>query len=69
MDKIYQGDIKIGTFTEKAKKILKKIFAVILILIIVFSPYLLIIDFKRYAVVVLFVWMFSVVYFLFIKEK
>ena len=39
------------------------------ILLVFFSPFLLLVDFARYIPVVLTVWMLSVVYFVFIKSR
>ncbi|MEN8153653.1 MAG: hypothetical protein ABFR75_06485 [Acidobacteriota bacterium] len=51
------------------KKILQKAAVLFAILILIFVPFLLIIDFDRYLPVVLFVWVISVAYFIFIKKK
>jgi hypothetical protein len=59
-------------YSEKLKKIfkmLKKALALIVIIIILFSPYLLVVDFKRYAPFVAFVWILSVVYYIFIRKR
>lgn len=51
------------------KKIIIKILAVIIIAVLIFIPFLLVIDFDRYLPIALFVWMLSVSYFLFVKNK
>jgi len=51
------------------KKIITKILAVIVIAILIFTPFLLMIDFDRYLPIAVFVWMLSVSYFLFVKNK
>jgi len=53
----------------KFKNFFKKLSAILVILLIVFSPYFLIIDFRRYAPVVLIVWVLSIVYYIFVKKK
>ncbi|MCK4765193.1 MAG: hypothetical protein KAW12_23540 [Candidatus Aminicenantes bacterium] len=48
---------------------IKKISAVILILVIIFSPYLLIVDLKRYSPIVVMIWLLSIVYYIFVLRK
>ena len=50
-------------------KKLKQIFAVLTIIVILATPYLLVVDMKRFAPVVALVWMYSVIYYIFIKRK
>jgi len=51
------------------KKFAKKALAIAVILLVLFSPFLLLVDFARYIPVVLTVWMLSAVYFVFIKSR
>ena len=51
------------------KKILVKLFAVLAIIIIIVSPYFLIIDFSKYSPLVLSVWLICAAYFVFIKSR
>lgn len=51
------------------KNFLLKGFAIILILIILISPYLLIIDFARYSPIILSVWLMSAAYYVFVKSR
>ncbi len=51
------------------KKIFLKFFVAITSITLVFSPFLLLIDLNRFLPIVLFIWMLSVSYFLFIKLK
>ncbi|UCH93210.1 MAG: hypothetical protein JSV88_23400 [Candidatus Aminicenantes bacterium] len=51
------------------KKIFLRIIIFAVILVVVFCPYLLIIDFKKYSPVVLIVWIVSVAYYLWIKRR
>jgi hypothetical protein len=51
------------------KKIFLKGFAIVLILIILVSPYLLIIDFARYSPIILTVWLMSAAYYVFVKSR
>jgi hypothetical protein len=51
------------------KKFAKKALAIMVILLVLFSPFLLLVDFARYIPVVLTVWMLSAVYFVFIKSR
>jgi hypothetical protein len=43
--------------------------AVIVILVMIFSPYLLILDFEKYSPFVVTVWVLSTLYYLFVKSK
>jgi hypothetical protein len=47
----------------------KKILAIVLILVVLLSPFLLLIDFDRFIPVVLTVWLLSAAYFIFIKSR
>jgi hypothetical protein len=51
------------------KKFAKKVLAITVILLVLFSPFLLLVDFARYIPVVLTVWLLSAVYFVFIKSR
>ena len=51
------------------KKIFIRIVVVATIIVLIATPYLLVIDIKRFTPVVLLVWIFSLTYFLFIKKK
>jgi uncharacterized membrane protein YkgB len=51
------------------KRILARISVALVIVILVFSPYFLIIDFERSAPFVLLVWLLSFTYFLFLKRR
>jgi hypothetical protein len=53
----------------KVKKIFLKIMAIIVIMVLVFSPYLLILDFEEYSPFVVTVWVLSAVYYMFVKSK
>lgn len=53
----------------KVKKIFLKILAVVVIIVLVFSPYLLILDFEKYSPFVVTVWVISVLYYLFVRSK
>lgn len=53
----------------QVKKMFLKIMAVIVIIVLVFSPYLLILDFKEYSPFVVTVWVLSAVYYMFVKSK
>ena len=57
------------TFWLKLKKIFINISAIALILVLIFSPYLLIVDFKEYSPFVITVWILSAVYYMFIKGR
>jgi len=48
--------------------LVKKILAIVLILVVLLSPFLLLIDFDRFIPVVLTVWLLSAAYFIFIKS-
>ena len=51
------------------KKFAKKVLAIAVILLVLFSPFLLLVDFAKYIPVVLTVWLLSAVYFVFIKSR
>ena len=51
------------------KKLFKRISAIAVILIVLFSPFLLLLDFNKFVPVVLTVWLLSAVYFIFIKSR
>jgi len=51
------------------KKIFLKIIVAAVSIILIFSPFLLLIDLNRFLPIVVFIWMLSVSYFLFIKQK
>jgi hypothetical protein len=51
------------------KKYIMRIIAVIVILVIVLSPYLLIIDFERNAPFVVMVWIISIAYYLLVRKR
>lgn len=51
------------------KRFLMKVFAVITIMVLIFSPYLLVLDFKKYLPFVTTVWIISIAYFLFVKVR
>jgi hypothetical protein len=53
----------------KVKKILVSITAIVVILVMIFSPYLLILDFQKYSPFVVTVWVLSALYYLFVKSK
>lgn len=53
----------------KNKKSFRMIFAVVVIGMLVFSPFLLVIDYKRFGPFVLLFWVMSIAYFLFLKKK
>ena len=53
----------------KVKKIFVKIMAVVVIIVMVFSPYLLILDFEKYSPFVVTVWVLSALYYLFVRSK
>lgn len=54
---------------KELKKLFVKIFAIIVILIIIASPFLLIIDMKKYSPFVFLVWLLSIASFIFKKKK
>ena len=47
----------------------KKALAVAAIMLVFFTPFLLLVDFARYVPVVLTVWLLSAVYFVFVKSR
>ena len=51
------------------KKILLRILVALLAIVLIIAPFLLLINFERFLPFVLFVWMLSVSYFIFIKAK
>jgi hypothetical protein len=51
------------------KKLVKKTSAVAAILLIFFSPFLLLIDFEKFVPLVLTIWLLSAVYFVFVKSR
>ena len=51
------------------KKILVTVFIFAAIGAIIFSPYLLVIDFVKYSPVVLIIWILSIAYYLWIKRR
>jgi hypothetical protein len=51
------------------KTIIKRLLVALVILVLVFSPYLLIIDFNRYAPFVFLVWIVSIAYYLLMKRE
>ncbi len=57
------------TGSEKVKKIFIKVLAVVVILVLIFSPYLLIVDMEEYSPFVVTVWIISAAYYMFVKSK
>jgi len=53
---------------KRILKVIFRVFTVIIILVIVFCPFLLIIDFQRYTPVVLLVWVLSIAYYIFSRR-
>ncbi len=51
------------------KKIFIKILAIIAIIIIIISPYFLIINFAKYSPFILSVWLICAAYFVFVKSR
>jgi len=51
------------------KKLVKKVSALAVICLIVFCPFLLLIDFEKFIPLVLTIWLLSAVYFIFIKSR
>ncbi len=51
------------------KKIIGRVAAAMGIMVILFSPLLLIVDYKRYLSLVMLIWFTSVIYYLWIKRK
>ena len=51
------------------KKTIKKVLAVIAILVIFFSPFLLLVDFEKFSPFVALVWIVCIAYFIFIKGR
>ena len=63
------ADEKKITGLEKVKKGFIKELAVVVILVLIFSPYLLIPDLKKYSPFVVTVWIISAAYYMFVKSK
>lgn len=63
------GEPVMTRLTLRLKTFLKKISAVGLILLIVLSPFFLIIDFVSYSPLVLTVWLLSAAYYVFVKSR
>ena len=51
------------------KKIIVRVLVFIAIVVLIFSPYLLVIDFKRFSPVLLLIWFVSIAYFLMMKRR
>jgi len=51
------------------KKTIKRIAAVAIIFLVLFSPFLLLLDFQKFTPFVLTVWLLSAVYFVFVKDR
>ena len=51
------------------KKIFLRILVFIAVVVIIMSPYLLVIDFKKYSPIVLIIWFVSVAYYLLLKRR
>ncbi len=51
------------------KKIVLRVIAVIVIVAIILSPYLLVIDFKRFSPFVFMIWLLSVAYWLLMRRR
>lgn len=51
------------------KKIFLRVIIFVAIVAIIFSPYLLAIDFVKYSPVVLIIWILSIAYYLWIKRR
>jgi general stress protein CsbA len=49
--------------------LMKRILAVAVMLVVLLSPFLLLVDFDRFIPVVLTVWLLSAAYFVFIKSR
>jgi hypothetical protein len=56
-------------FFKIVKQIILKIFAVLLIILVLISPYFLLIDFKTFSPLVLTVWLLSAAYYVFVKAR
>ncbi|MCU0284764.1 MAG: hypothetical protein MUF15_00060 [Acidobacteria bacterium] len=56
-------------FWLKVKKVMLKIMVIVVIIAMIFSPYLLIVDFKQYSPYVVTIWVVSVLYYLFVRSK
>jgi hypothetical protein len=53
----------------KEKKTLRLIFAFMMMGMLLFSPFLLVIDYKRYGPFVVLFWFMTIAYFLFLKKR
>jgi hypothetical protein len=51
------------------KKIFLRVLIFVAIMAIIFSPYLLVIDFVKFSPVVLIIWILSIAYYLWIKRR
>ena len=51
------------------KKIILRVFIFVAIVAIIFSPYLLAIDFVKYSPLVFIIWVLSIAYYLWIKRR
>jgi len=51
------------------KKLFLRLLVFIVIVVIVMSPYLLVIDFRKYSPLVLIIWFVSVAYYLLLKRR
>lgn len=54
---------------KKIKKIFLRILVFVVIIVLIFCPYLLIVDYKRYSSFVFLIWFLSIVYYLLIKKR
>jgi hypothetical protein len=54
---------------KRLKKISLKILAVVTIVVIFFSPFLLLVDFEAFSPFVVTVWIISVAYYIFAKNR
>jgi len=53
----------------KEKKTFRLIIAAVVIGLLVFSPFLLVIDYRRFGPFVVMIWFLAIAYFLFLKKK
>jgi len=51
------------------KKIFLRVFIFVVIVAIIFSPYLLVMDFVKYSPLVFIIWILSIAYYLWIKRR
>jgi len=51
------------------KKLILKILVFIAVVVLIFSPYLLVLDFKKYSPLLLLIWFVSIAYFLMMKRR